>query len=199
MTRTRHIALLLAGTVGAAGATSLASAAWAAPEEKREANFDESAVSPTPELDPTVRPGLPAELAERERRLAVAEAELEEAKKDLELARKKLEQDLEELRRLNEQLTPREEEAKRKAEEARQRKLTQLITTVEKMDPEAAAPYLDKFKTSTAAAILHGMNIRKAAVIIENMDASKAAIISRYYLKNGQPPPDRDSKRNGRR
>jgi len=166
----------------------------AEPADTREPSFDEESVSPTPDADPTVRPGLAAELAERERSLEIARAELEEAHKDLDLAREKLKADLEEMRRLAEVVESKEQaEAKRK-QDANKRKLERLITTVEKMDPEAAAPYLDRFKTSTAAAILHGMKIRKAAEVIANMPASKAATISRYYLKNGQPPPDTDSK-----
>jgi flagellar motility protein MotE (MotC chaperone) len=172
----------------------LPSASIAAPDEKKEPRFDEEAVSRVPAGDPTVRPGLAAELAEREKRLAIAEAELEETKKDLELARTNLEKKLEELRRLTELAERRGDQSRQRAQDEKAQKLQRLITTAEKMDPEAAASYLDNFPTATAAAILHGMKVRKAAAIIANMNASKAAALSRYYLENGQPPPDDDSK-----
>lgn len=169
-------------------------ASTASPDEEREPRFDDEAVSPVPEGDSVVRPGLAAELAAREEQLALAQAELEETKKDLLLARQQLEQQLAELKRLTE-LAARDDgkdEDETQKEEAL--KLRRLITTVEKMDPEAAAPYLDNFPTATAAAILHQMKVRKAAAIIADMNASKAAALSRYYLKNGQLPPDTDSK-----
>ena len=180
--------------LGAAALILSAPTSAAAPDEKREPRFDEEAVSRVPAGDPTVRPGLAAELAEREKRLALVEAELEETKKDIALARANLEKRLEELRRLTELAERRGDQARQRAKDEKAQKLARLITTAEKMDPEAAAPYLDNFPTSTAAAILHGMKVRKAAAIISNMSASKAAMLSRYYLKNGQPPPDDDPK-----
>lgn len=180
--------------LGATALVLLAPASTAAPEEPREPRFEDEAVSQVPAGDPTVRPGLAAELASREKRLAMAEAELEEARKDLALARADLERQLEELRRLNERVDEQGDRSRREARDEKALKLQRLITTVEKMDPEAAAPYLDSFPASTAAAMLHGMKVRKAAAIISNMNASKAAALSRYYLKNGQPPPDDDAK-----
>ncbi|NJK88183.1 MAG: hypothetical protein HC923_01510 [Myxococcales bacterium] len=166
------------------GAAILFSPSIASPGD--EPRFEEAAVSPVPEIQLQVGAGIAEELKEREKRLETAEAELEEAKKDLDATRQQVEAQLAELRRL---MTERDEDAQRRQGtkvQNEEERLRHLIQTVSRMDPEAAAPYLDEFPVETAAAILHGVKVRKGAEIISKMSPSKAAALSRYFLKNGQ-------------
>jgi len=140
-----------------------------------------------------------AALRTRERELEAREAEMEQARLDLEAARAKLEKRLEELQTKLRLLEEAQARSGRKVSEEKLARLLQLIRTVEKMKPEEAAPYLDKFETSTAAEILHGMNMRKAAAVIANMNASKAAALSRWFLANGHPAPPYDPKQDDKR
>ncbi|MEM1026219.1 MAG: hypothetical protein AAGD10_13985 [Myxococcota bacterium] len=138
-------------------------------------------------------------LQERERDLEKREAEMEQAQLDLDVARQKLEMRLLELSSKLKELEEAQSRSGRKASEEQLARLLQLIRTVEKMKPEDAAPYLDKFTTATAAEILHGMNMRKAAAVIANMNASKAAALSRWFLANGHPAPPYDPKTDTKR
>jgi flagellar motility protein MotE (MotC chaperone) len=140
-----------------------------------------------------------AALQERERALQAREAEMEQAQLDLEAAKAELEKRLQELQAKLQLLQKAQARSGKKVSEQKLARLLQLIRTVEKMKPEEAAPYLDKFETSTAAEILHGMNMRKAAAVIANMNASKAAALSRWFLAHGHPAPPYDPKQDDKR
>ncbi|MGF1510211.1 MAG: MotE family protein [Myxococcota bacterium] len=138
-------------------------------------------------------------LAEKERMLKRREVELQQAALDLEEARRQVEARVRELEAKLKALQEMREDRANRLEDEKVTRLLQLIRTVEKMDPESAAPYLDRFETDTAAEILHGMNMRKAATVISFMKPSKAAILSRWFLENGHPAPPYDPKRDSKK
>jgi len=130
----------------------------------------------------------------KERELSRREAELEQAHLDLEEARKAVDAKLAKLERQIAAIDENKSSRAKALEDEKLARLLQLIRTAEKMKPEAAAVYLDKFQAQTAAEILHGMKLRKAAEVISNMSASKAATLSRWFLRNGHPAPPYDPK-----
>ncbi len=152
------------------------------PEEKKAKK--EKVVFPEEGPDPNAPLPLHEALLKKKKELDAREAELEQARKDLLRAERELNRKIDLLNKAVEEKR-RAEKGILSAKELKQKeKIEHLMTVTSKMEPPAAAVYLDGLDPRLAASILHTMKERKAAAITSQLPASKAALLSRIYMKS---------------
>lgn len=118
--------------------------------------------------------GLLAAINRRQKELDAREEDIKVKEERLQAVRKDIEAKIEELKKVRVEI----EAFAGKIDAADSDRVKRLVKIYESMNPEEAAPRIEKLETNTAVTILSGMSEKKAAKIFELMKVEKSVALS---------------------